>query len=63
VPAIKRLVEKVEKPEDSEKHIKSVIDLVMLGAVNIASSLRKACGQQTNAYSEKVRKNEILSQN
>jgi len=48
VLAVKHLGEKVEKPEDSEKHLKNVIDLVMLGTVNIASSLRKACRQQTN---------------
>lgn len=56
MPAVKHLGEKVEKPEDSEKYLQNVIDLVMLGTVNIASSLNKACRQQTNAYSEKVRK-------
>jgi hypothetical protein len=63
VPAVKHLGEKVEKSEDSEKHFKNVTDLIMLGRVNIASSLSKAKRQQTNTYSEKVRKNEVLSQN
>jgi hypothetical protein len=56
VSAVKHLDEKVEKLEDSEKHLKNVIDLVMLGTVSIALSLSKACGQQTNTYSAKVRK-------
>jgi hypothetical protein len=54
--AVKHLGEKVEKPEDDERHIKNVTDLSMLGTVNIASSLSKAYRQQTNTYSDNVKK-------
>ena len=59
---LKHLGEKVKNHEDSAKHMNNVIDLAMLGKVNIAHQLSDAYKQQTNKHNEKVRQNrEILS--
>jgi hypothetical protein len=51
------LPEKIEKHENSAKHIRNVIDLAMLGKVNIATQLRDAYRLSINKNNEEVRRN------
>jgi hypothetical protein len=56
------LPEKIEKHKNSAKHIRNVIDLAMLGKVNIATQLSDAYRSSINKHNEEVRRNrDILS--
>jgi hypothetical protein len=56
------LPEKIEKHKNSAKHIRNVIDLAMLGKVNIATQLSDAYRSRINKHKEGVRRNrDILS--
>jgi hypothetical protein len=51
------LARKIEKHKNSAKHIRNVIDLVMLGKVNIATQLSDAYRSSINKHNEEVRRN------
>ena len=53
---------KTKKHENSQRHLKNVVSLAMLGKVNIASHLSEAYRLNINKHNDEVRKNrEILS--
>jgi hypothetical protein len=53
---------KIEKHKNSAKHIRNVIDLAMLGKVNIATQLSDDYKSSINKHNEEVRRNrDILS--
>jgi hypothetical protein len=54
--------EKIKKHERSAKHMRNVINLAMLGKINIATQLSEAYRSSINKHNEKVRRNrDILS--
>lgn len=56
------LNEKIKKHEASKQHLKNVMDLALLGKVNIATQLSEAYRESIIKHNEVVRKNrEILS--
>jgi hypothetical protein len=54
---LRHLPEKIGKHKKTAKHIRNVIDLAMLGKVNIATQLSDAYRSSINKHNEEVRRN------
>jgi hypothetical protein len=55
------LPEKIKKHDSSAKHIRNVIDLAMLGKINIVTQLSEAYRSSMNKNNEVRRNRDILS--
>jgi hypothetical protein len=52
-----RLPETIEKHKSSAKRLRNMIDLAMLGKVNIANQLSEACRSSKNKHNNKIGRN------